>query len=701
MRAPFLVAAALFLSTTAEAQRTDRVSPRWVELGPAPIAGGEYSGRVSAVACSPTDPDRYFVGGADSGVWRTTDGGATWESLTDQLPTTAIGAVALAPSDENVVYAGTGEANYANHSRYGLGLYRSTDGGDTWTHLAEDTFAGRAFARIAVDPADPQRLFVAITRAGGFPEMAAAKEHPQRAGPIGVFRSTDGGVTWTQLALPNVSASDVVFEPGSSTTLYAAIGRIYGSPDNGVYKSTDGGGTWTRLTSGLPPVAELGRIALSSAASDPQRLYALVTNPSSATGGGASTRGAFRSDDGGATWSQLGALGSIQASYGWYLCVVGVDPADEDTAFFGGLTLHRTGNAGGSFSNVTPPHVDLHAVAWDASGRLVVGDDGGVHRSTNGGQSWTPLNDGLGTIQFYAGLSTHPTDPRVVLGGTQDNGTNQREAVGVQWTQVFGGDGGWTQIDRSAPNRRFVEYQGTGNLFLTTNGGSSFGYVGGDLFGRNCFLPPFLIDPTDSTRMLYATERLFESTDGGISWSTLSGDLTTGTGAIRSLAIAPSDPDKVYIATNDGLVQASTDGGATFQVVRSGNPGWPRVTRELCVHPTEPLTVFLAVSAFDTEQVLRSADGGLTWKALDAGLPDVPVNVIAVRAALRGAPEEVFAGTDSGLFHTNDGGRTWRRYGKGLPNAPVIDLVIEEDRQRVLLTTQGRGAWRAQLEPRR
>ena len=695
-----LVALALATSAAAvRAQRPAQVPPTWHELGPAPI-GGVFAGRISAIAVSPTDANRYFVAGADSGVWRTVDGGSTWRPLTDHMPTTAIGALALDPSDESVLYAGTGEANYANHSRYGLGIYKSTDGGDTWSHLARSTFAGRCFARILVDPSNPARVFGAVTRAGGFPELAAAKGHPGATGRRGVFRSEDGGVTWTALGLPDLSATDVAMQPGNPEVLLAGVGRIFGDAQNGIYRSVDGGDSWSNVGATLPNPLATGRISIAFAPSDPQRAYCLLTADCTSTGGSASTLGAFRSIDGGLTWQNTG-LGNIQASYGWYLSVVGVNPLDADNVYMGGLPLFRSHNAGSTWDTVTPPHVDLHAVAWDANGRLLAGDDGGVHRSIDGGSSWVALNLGLGTAQFYAGLSTHPGDERVVLGGTQDNGSNQRTTQGLSWTQVFGGDGGWTQIDQAAPNRRFVEFQGTGNLYRTIDSGGSFSYVGNGIDGndRNCFLPPFLIDPTDSSRMFYGTHRLYRSTNGGSNWSAISPDLSTGTGAIRSLALAPSNPDVIWAATNDGNVQVSIDGGTSFVPRLSGRPGWPRVTRELFVHPTDQETVLLGTAAFGTDQVQRTTDGGLTWEALDAGLPDVPVNTVALVLASGGMPERIFAGTDSGLFVTLDDGASWKRYGRGLPNAPVIDVLVEPERNRLVVGTQGRGAWVAPLRP--
>jgi photosystem II stability/assembly factor-like uncharacterized protein len=249
-----------------------------------------------------------------------------------------------------------------------------------------------------------------------------------------------------------------------------------------------------------------------------------------------------------------------------------------------------------------------------------------VTRSTNLGGSWATLNTGLGTVQFYAGLSSHPTNPLVFFGGAQDNGTNRRNTASKAWGQVLGGDGGWTQVDPVNPNRVFGEYQGSGNLFRSTDGGNNFssaanGINSGD---RNCFLPPYLIDATTPTRMFYATQRIYRSLDGGSNWSALSGDLTNGAGAIRALALAPSNSNVLYAATNDGKILVSTNGGSVFQTVLTGIPGWPRTTRELTVDPTDASKAYLAVSAFGTAQIRRTIDGGQNWTNLDQTLPDVP-----------------------------------------------------------------------------
>ncbi len=667
----------------------------WTELGPAPISGfGGATGRVSAIACSPTNGNRWYVTGADGGVWRTSDSGLTWAALTDHMPTTAMGALALDPTDENVIYAGSGEANFANHSRYGLGIFRSADGGASWEVRGSGVFSGRCISRIIVHPTTPATLYAGVTRAGGFPSPAAAKGHPGAGGPVGVFRSNDAGLTWVQLAggVPALDATDLAMDPSAPGTLYAAIGHIFGSASNGIYKTTDGGTTWSRLAGGLP-TSDVGRIGIAVAPSNGQRLYAYIAEAADSAGGGASTRGAYRSDDGGANWVSL-PIGSTQSTYGWYFTTVTVQPTNPDTVFFGALGIRRSTNAGASFTSVDPPHPDVHAFAWDAGGRLISGDDGGIHLTSNLGAAWASRNTGLGITQLYAGLSTHPTNAFIMFAGLQDNGTNRRTSASLLWTHVLGGDGGWTQVDQANPLRVFAESQGTGLLSRSTDGGVSFSGLGTGITGRNCFLPPFLIDPTNSNRMLYATERVWVSTTGGSAWAPLSADLTGGgTAAIRSLAIAPSDPLYVYAATNDGRVLVSTNGGSVFTLILSGNPGWPRVTREVFVDPDDARTVYLAGAGFGATQVRRSRDAGTAWEPLDAGLPDVPVNTLAVDT--RYPRPRIYAGTDAGLLVSRDEGGSWSPYGTGLPNAAVIDLQIEPARGRLVAGTQGRGAWLA------
>ncbi len=676
------------------AQRRD-----WTEIGPKPISGRVYTGRVSAIAPSTKNANLYYVAGADGGVWKTTDGGTNWQPIGDFLPTTATGALCLDPSNDQVLWVGTGEANFAHHSRYGVGIAKTVDGGNNWVVYGEAAFGGRCISRIRIDPKNRSVLYATSTHAGGFlPPKTAARGHPGTNGPLGVWKSGDGGETWTQLTngIPsNLSATDLVIDPVNPATLYAAYGDIFGDTRNGIYKTTDGGKTWSKQTSGLP--SNPGRVSLSIAPSRAQRLYAIFVNRSSASSGGASTLGAYKTDNGGANWSRMSAAGNFQASYGWYLSVAVVHPSNPDITFLGGFSLRRSTNGGSSFSTRTPPHVDLHALEWDASGRLLCGNDGGLHRSGNNGDSWTALNQNLGMIQFYAGLSLHPTNATLMYGGFQDNGTCRRTSS-TAWTSVSGGDGGCTGIDPTGVYA-FCESQGTGNLYRSVNNGS-FRRSSSGISGRNCFLPPFDIDKRNGTRMVYGTERVFLSTNNGSSWASISGDLTRGTpAAIHGIEIAPSDGNYIYVKTNDGRVQVTENGGGAWNLRRTGVPGWYRTTRPFAVHPTDPKKVYLAVAWFGVDQVLYSSDAGRTWTALDGDLPDVPVHSIGVDAT-QGVPPVLFAGTDQGVWRSVDHGGHWEIYGQGVPHVAVVDLRMDVARRRIVFATQGRGAWETALLPR-
>jgi photosystem II stability/assembly factor-like uncharacterized protein len=678
----------------------------WVEMGPAPIANTGDTGRVSSIAVSASNPDLYYVGGADGGVWKSENGGSSWRPLTDHLPTTAIGAVAVDPTDDRVVYAGSGEANFANHSRHGLGLYKTTDGGDYWEVLAADIFSGRCFSKIVIDPDNTDTLYASITHAGGLPSFsfttAAGRGHWGAQLPLGVWKSTDGGNNWNQLAsgLPgDLSATDLAMDPLDSSVIYAAVGHIFGNSRNGIYKSTDRGQNWTKLGGGLPDT-DVGRIAITTTAADSNRIYAGIVMACDATGGGGFTHGIYRSDDGGTSWTVKTTL-SIHASYGWYLNVITASPTNPDIVFVGGLYIHKTEDGGDTWLNVLRnQHVDFHALVFDANGRLLSGNDGGVYRTDNLGNSWTPLNSGLGIIQFYAGISFDPDDPSVIYGGTQDNGTLKASGYGESgWTWVLGGDGGCTDVQPGNPSVVFAEYQYAGNLYKSTNYGGSFmrSSSGIDSVDPTSFNAPFAFDPENSDRIYYATNRFYRSTNVGRTWNAISGDLTGEQGAaVRGFAIAPSVPSTIYAGTNNGRVLVSFDSGSSWEVSLTDIPGWPRIMRQFAVDPADNLTAFLAVSYYGTDQVLKTMDGGISWESLNNDLADIPVNTICLDP--RYGTRVIYLGTDSGVYHSQDSGSTWTLFGEGLPNCVVNDIKFDRVHNRLIVATQGRGMWRIDTE---
>jgi hypothetical protein len=659
----------------------------WQELGPAPL-GNNHSGRINAIVVDPTNSDTVYVAAASGGVWKRQAN--VWTPLTDNMPVMTFGALAMDPTNPNVLYAGSGDSRACSSCYYGVGLYKTTDGGQSWTILGGNTFGGRTFAKIIVAPHNPQIIFAAVMRAGGR-EYVAGRGHPGTNGPVGIFRSQDGGASFTQIlnGLPNAQASDLVNVPGDPDTLYAAIGDPFVATDNGVFKSTNGGDSWTKLAGGLP--ASIGRTVLSVAPSRAQRVYAWIANSGGPNRDQATTRGLFKSDDAGVTWTEHNA-GAIHSTQGWYDHAMAVHPTSPDTVIVGGVSAVRTTNGGTSFTSVTPPHVDQQFFAFAADGTLYAGDDGGIQRSTNNGSAWTSINGGLGVTQIYSGTSLHPTDQTFVLAGFQDNGSHLR--AGSSWRSVLGADGGYTGMHPSQPSVMFVESQNAANLYRSTNGGTSFSKVGSGIStsDRVAFLATYEINPQNPQEMLYATQRVWRSTNQGTSFTAISADVTTGgTERIRAIQIARSNPQVVYIATSDGRIQVSLDGGATFTPKLTGLPRVYLLTREIDIAAWDEKVAVLGVSAFGTDQVRITRDRGDTWKTIDGNLPDIPVNTTEI-TQIEGV-EMIIIGTDQGVFYTCNEGQSWQNLGTGIPNAVVTDIRHDAVFQRVVATTFGRGMW--------
>lgn len=675
--------------------------PQWEELGPYAIngvLGTETSGRVSAIACDPLDAARAFVAGTDGGVWRTLDAGASWRFVSSRWPTTAGGALALDPTDPDIIYAGSGEGNYHEQSRYGLGLFKSVDGGDRWQQLGKSTFAGRCFSSIVVDPTDPQIVFAAISPAGGVPfgQRPAARQHPDRDGPFGVFRSTDGGVSWTHLTqgLPTLPCSSLAIHPTNPQVLYAAMALVTGNVQNGVYRTLDGGASWALAPGTLPVGSAVGRITLDVARSDGNRVYVLMAKRANSYGSFSTTLGGWSSADGGGSWTGMAIPELHPYHSGTRDALLGVDPTDANHVFIGGRTLHRSTDGGISFYDVTPGTMGQHALAFDAAGRVLVGSDGGVHRSPTGAGPWTSLNRGLGTALCFSGIAAHPQDEERFLGSTADNAAVRRDSFPLGWHQL-NYYSGWASYDPDDPQRVFLSAIISGNFYRSVDGGVTFTWSGTGIDPTDsAYLAPFVVDPHDSNRLLYATNRIYRSTNGGLDWTPISPFLSGPTRVVRCLAQCPSHPDVVWAGMTDGRVYVSVDGGESFTHVLSTSICSYNPTKDIFSHPEDPATAWVTDARFGVTQLQVTHDYGVTWTALDANLPDVPANTVAV---IPGVRDRIFLGTDRGLFFSPNGGGNWRRYGKGLPQAMVVDILLEPERNRIVVTTSGRGIWRAPL----
>ncbi len=656
----------------------------WRGLGPAPIADRD-AGRLSTIAIDPRDPDVIYIGAAQGGVWKTVDGGQSWQPLTDDQCSLAMGSLLLDPVNPDIVYAGTGELHFSGDSYYGCGILRSTDGGQTWERLGASVFdtntGGARISKILLDPGTAGstttvRLFAATS--------------------FGFFRSVDGGTTWT--ATLQGAVTDLIMDPGNANLLYAAVGFPQTQVENGIYRSTDGGVTWTRLGGGLP-TQDVGRIALALAPSNPQILFAAVQDGFNNGGSDGQLLGIWKSTNGGTAWTKLAATNASCGFQCWYDLVIAVHPTNPDLVYFGGVDFYRSFDGGQTFANIrSGMHVDQHAIAFHPTNPdiLFVGNDGGIFRSNSGGIGWTTLNTNLAITQFYAGVSLHPTNPDVIMGGTQDNGTLEYTGI-PNWLQVLGGDGGFTAIDPLAPGTVYAEFQWqSGSSFSgprrRTQGQGFFQLktVGIDVNDRALFIPPLVMDPADPNVLYFGTYRLYRTANRADQWSAISPDLTNG-GAISAIAPAPSSPQTVYVGTSDGRLQVTTNGGGNWALRNSGLPD--RYVTDIAVDAFDAQRAIATVSGFGSGHVFRTTNGGAQWTDISANLPDVPVNAVFAHPSFAG---DIYVGTDLGVFRSRDDGASWQPFNDGFPNVAVFDLAYNDGTGQLIAATHGRGIFAIQ-----
>lgn len=673
----------------------------WQQAGPYNIGG-----RVTALAVAPGGATVY-LGSANGGVFKSVNSGENWTPVFDATGVFSIGALALHPSDPSTVLVGTGEANASVDSYDGSGVWRTTDGGATWASLGlEET---RRIARVAYDPLNPQRIFVAAM-GGQF------STGPHR----GLYRSENGGASWQQVLFVNDSTGvcDVVLNPAHPETMYCATWerirrpsyrRAYG-PASGIWKSVDGGTSWTRLQTGLPaPSDSVGRIGLALAASSPSTVYAQVVGGANL---GYNILGLYRTTDAGATWQRRdvpgGALSGMFGGFGWYFGDMAVDPTDPQRLFCLGVSLQRSLDGGVSYSSATgQAHVDFHALWIDpaAPQRVYAGSDGGFFSSADGGNNWSKSED-LPITQFYAG-TVDPSNPAVLYGGTQDNFTLKTTAGPSAWFPILGGDGFQVVVDPVNPNVVFAEYQfgcyGTGPR-RSTNGGASFGaaasgFVSSDRFNWNT---PIEMNPGNHNVLLVGSHRVYRSTNNGLGYSTISPDLTTAPvaqvvyGTITTLAISPADTSLYYAGTDDGQVWRSMNRGGAWTNVSAALPD--RYVTRVVADPADPDVVYVTLSGFGLDEplahVYRSDDRGDTWSSISSNLPDIPANDLIVDPA---DPQTLYLGTDVGVYATRNGGAGWFPLGAGMPVQTIFDLTLHAPSRTLVAATHGRSQWTLDL----
>ena len=685
--------------------------------------GPHRGGRVTAVAGVIQDPYTYYMGSTGGGVWKTTDGGEVWSNVSDGFfAAGSMGALAVAQSDPNVVYAGTGSACIRGNVSTGIGAYRSTDAGSTWTHIGLDN-AGQ-IGRIRVHPDNPTLVYAAVLGRPFGP-------NPER----GVFRSRDGGETWENVLFisDSTGAVDLSMDANNPSILYAAMWRaerkpwtlISGALEGGIYKTGDGGDSWTKLTNGLPEnlVGKIG-VAVSPANSD--RVWAVIEAEGE-------QGGVYRSDDAGATWSRVNDNSEI-ISRPWYYNHIYADTQDENTVYVVGNDLWKSVDGGVTFEQMDTPHGDNHDLWINPNDPeiMIESNDGGANISYNGGKTWS-VQTNQPTAEFYS-VTVDNRFPYRVYGPQQDNSTisvpSRAEATGItiqRWLAVGGCETGPIAVHPGNPDIIYAAcYRGRLTRFDRTTGQmrqiadypqAQRGRPARDLRYRFQWNAPVMVSNHDPTLLYHASQYVHRSTNEGQSWEVISPDLTrndvtkqgfpgepithdmTGVeiyGTVFALKESAHDPAVLWVGSNDGLVHVTRDGGGTWQNVTPQQiPEFSTVSNvDVSVHT--PGRAFVAVYRYRMDDfkpyIFRTNDYGESWELLTNGQNGIPANhptrVVREDPDRRGL---LYAGTEFGLFVSFDDGEHWQSLQLNLPATPVTDLLLHE--KDLVVATQGRSFW--------
>lgn len=669
--------------------------PPWIPAGPTNL-----DGRVTDIVGHPTNTQIFYIAAASGGVFKTIDGGQSWEAVFDDAASLSIGALALDPLNPEILYVGTGEANSSGYSYFGTGVHRSSNGGLSWTHLG--LTETRYISRLAVDPENTGRIWAAAMGDLFVP-------NPER----GVFRSEDGGSTWERVLFVNdtTGASDLILHPDNPLIVYAAMWQRIRTPQerraggigSGIYKSMNGGESWVRLEGGLPlPSPDVGRIGLAISRSNPNVLYAIYADHPGYFAG------IYRTDDGGESWGRVDdePLEDLYSSFGWYFGNIRVRPDNPDVIFALGVDLARSVNGGGTWT--TAPgyvHVDHHALWFDPlqPTRMLLGTDGGVYSSANNGNSWTYLG-GLPIAQFYAATMDYQ-HPLRRYGGTQDNGTLRTLTGGLDdWSRILGGDGFYCLVDPTNSDVIYAESQ-WGNLARSTDGGSGWQMIlnGIDLNDRTNWSAPVAMSPLSPQILYFGTHRVYRTVNRGNSWEPISPDLTNGGGSgslpfgtITTIGISELNSSLIYAGTDDGNVWCTVNGGINWSNRSDGLP--ERWITRVAPDPILESVVYVTISGFRNSEndahIFRSGNRGQTWTDISSNLPPGPLNDVVVDPEVE---QRLYVASDFGTYVTINTGTDWLPLGESLPRVPVIDLVLHNPTRTLLAATYGRSMFTLDL----
>jgi photosystem II stability/assembly factor-like uncharacterized protein len=730
-----------FEQHTAMEQQSPFKDVKWRFIGPFDLGG-----RCTDVAVPLGSRTVFYAGAATGGVFKTVNAGTTWEPIFDDMPTLSVGDIAVAESDPNIVWVGTGEANIFRASEPGIGVYKSTDAGKTWKHMGlEGTYT---IGRVVIHPKNPDIVYIAATG------------HEWTTNPDrGVYKTIDGGATWQKVLYVNekVGSNDLVMDPANPDTLYAAtwnrIRRRWSDPvpggEDGLYKTTDGGKTWTPINSGLPDTNFTGRIGIDLCRTKPSTIYAYVDNHTPGVEpkpgekdsyGRPRQRGivgaeVYRSDDAGASWRKVSPPGMERfgGTYGWVFAQIRVDPNSPETIYIMGLGLSKSVDGGKTYAGLYGEglHGDHHGLWIDPldSSHLINNNDGGVNISYDGGRTWRDFHDGIPCVQFY-NVSYDFSTPFWVYGSVQDQGTYRglipllkpttgapagRRRMGLaqpKWETAPGGEGTLIGVDPADPN---TVYSSSFYGRLERSEFKDGLWTSKEIFPkaaegepayRGQWLAATMLSPHNPHIVYHGFQYLFRSMNKGETWEKISPDLTYNNPAeqgrwpyaipFASITAVDESPFKfglLYAGTDDGRVWLTKTSGEAWTEITAGLPFNKHVWK-VVASKYDPATVYVTlVGRHDDDfnpYIFKSVDYGKTWLSIAGNIPGGPVNVVREDPKFK---DILYAGTDTGVYVSRDGGKTWIVLGGNLPTSYVWDIAIHPRDNALIIATNGRGMW--------
>lgn len=689
--------AALQQADNSQNRTTAGFATDWRLEGP-----GNTGARFNTVAIHPTNPAIMYAGACLGGLFKTTNNGQTWEPIFDDHAYLAMGDIALDPQDPNTLYVGTGDVNINGYVYVGNGLYKSSDAGQTWTHIGLDS--QKIISKIIVHPTNSNVMYVGTM---GNPFVANNER--------GLYKTTDGGQTWTQVLFTSTLSGviDMVMDPQNPNILYAATydryrtpyNSIVSGPNSQIWKTTDGGQNWTPINNGI--ALPCGRIGLAISQQNPQLLYAIVASGDISGVNTSDFRNVYKTTDGGSNWNELSSAVVYQGGFAWYFGKIRVNPTNDEEVWLLGVDITYSTDGGQTWQDgdaFYETHADKHDLQWNNSGRKILATDGGLY-GFNGTGGWDDIEN-MPTNQIYR-LGINPHAPGMYAVGVQDNGTNYGNHASLNsWQQYWYGDGFTSRFDPTNSNIWYAMSQYLG-LVYSMDGGSNFDdHTNGIDFNEPAHWDaPFILSQNNPNTQYTATERVYKNTSGpGGTWSPISPKLTDAPlvsdrfHTITTVAESYASPQTLWAGTTDANVWVTDNGGGSWNSVHTNGLPDLYIT---AIHPSfsNAQTAIVTQSGYrandNTPHIHKTTDLGQTWTPIAGDLPPLAINDVAIYA-----PNEnvMFVATDGGVYGTLDGGMKWEKVGNNLPTVPVFDVEIDMNTKRLLAGTFARSLYSVSLD---